>query len=110
MKPTVAESEIAIRVLLVEDEFLIAECVAEALSDRGFVVQTASHAAEALRYLAASSFHVLFTDITLPGGMDGVELARRARELRPYVQVVYGSARAAPPGEGAGVRGAVFVR
>ena len=36
---------------------------------------------------------VLFTDINLPGGMDGVVLARRARELLPELPVVYASGR-----------------
>ena len=110
MNPTAADTATALRVLLVEDEFLIAECVAETLSDHGFAVQTASNGAEALRYLAAARFDALFTDINLPGGIDGVELAQRARALRPYLPVVYGSARAAPPGEGARVPGAVFLR
>ena len=82
-----------IRVLLVEDEFLISEWVAESLSEQGFAVTTASNAADALRRLASAPIDVLFTDINLPGGMDGIVLARRARELLPELPVVYASGR-----------------
>jgi CheY-like chemotaxis protein len=96
-KPAVMETVISdiqpIRVLLVEDEFLISEWVAESLSEQGFAVSTASNAAEALRHLASAPVDVLFTDINLPGGMDGVVLARRARELLPELPVVYASGR-----------------
>ena len=82
MEPFVRETE-PIRILLVEDEFLIAEWVAESLSEQGFAVKTVTNAGDALRYLASAPVDVLFTDINLPGGMDGAALARRARELLP---------------------------
>ncbi len=82
-----------IRVLLVEDEYLISEWVAESLSEQGFVVHAAANAADALRHLATAPVDVLFTDINLPGAMDGAMLARRARELLPHLPVVYASAR-----------------
>ncbi|MGD0418382.1 MAG: response regulator [Xanthobacteraceae bacterium] len=82
-----------IRVLLVEDEFLISEWVAETLSDYGFAVRTATNAADALRQIMSAPIDVLFTDINLPGGMDGATLARRARELLPDLPVVYASGR-----------------
>ncbi len=69
-------------VLFVEDELLISEWVAEALAEQGFAVLTATNAADALAHLASVPVDVLFTDINLPGGMDGAALARRARELR----------------------------
>jgi CheY-like chemotaxis protein len=80
-----------IRVLLVEDEFLISEMVAESLSQHGFSVHTATTGADALLHLASAPVDVLFTDINLPGGMDGMTLARRARELLPDLPVVYAS-------------------
>jgi CheY-like chemotaxis protein len=83
----------SIRVLLVEDEFLISEWVAESLQEQGFAVCCAGNAAEALRHLNSASVDVLFTDINLPGGMDGLALARRARELLPELPVVYASGR-----------------
>ena len=79
--------------LFVEDEFLISEWVAQALSEQGFCVQAVSTAAEALQALRRDPVDVLFTDINLPGDMDGTALARRAREMQPHLPVVYASAR-----------------
>jgi DNA-binding response OmpR family regulator len=81
------------RVLLVEDEILISEWVAETLTDQGFLVHTEFNAADALRYLGSTPVDVLFTDINLPGDMDGTDLARRARALNPELAVVYASGR-----------------
>jgi CheY-like chemotaxis protein len=99
-----------IRVLLVEDEMLIAEWVAECLSEQGFIVHTASNAGDALRHLAAAQVDVLFTDINLPGGMDGAALARHARALLPHLPVIYASARAVLPDSETRVAGAAFLR
>jgi CheY-like chemotaxis protein len=98
-----------IRVLLVEDEFLIAEWVAESLSEQGFAVHAASNAGDALRHLAAAPVDVLFTDINLPDGMDGAALARHARDMLPKLPVVYASARVAAIDPQQRVPGAVFV-
>ena len=98
-----------IRILLVEDEFLIAEWVAQALSEQGFAVHAVSNARDALRHLAAAPVDVLFTDINLPAGMDGAALARHARELLPNLPVVYASARVAALERHERVPGAIFV-
>jgi two-component system, response regulator PdtaR len=109
MEPNATKHE-KICVLLVEDEFLIAECVAEYLSQQGFVVHIASNGREALSQLASAHVDVLFTDINLPGGLDGTALARRAREMLPDLPVIYASGRfAALPSE-ARVPGGVFLR
>ncbi len=83
-----------IRLLLVEDEFLISEMVAEDLSEQGFVVCAAANASDALSHLASAAVDILFTDVNLPGGMDGMTLARRAREIKPDLPVVYASGHA----------------
>jgi len=98
-----------IRVLVVEDEFLIAAWVGQALSEQGFAVKAASNAADALRYLGSAPVDVLFTDINLPGGADGTVLARRARELLPDLPVVYASARMGTLDAGTQVPGSLFV-
>jgi DNA-binding NtrC family response regulator len=91
---TFSKSGIApVHVLFVEDEFLISEWVAQALSEQGFCVRAVSTAAEALQALRRDPVDVLFTDINLPGDMDGAALARRAREMQPHLPVVYASAR-----------------
>jgi len=82
------------KVLLVEDEALISELVSDVLTEQGFGVHAVATADEALRYLEkGGSADVLFTDINLPGDIDGAELAVRARELRPDLPIVYASGR-----------------
>jgi CheY-like chemotaxis protein len=83
-----------IRLLLVEDEFLISEMVAEDLSEQGFVVRAVANGPDALSHLASAAVDILFTDVNLPGGMDGMTLARRAREMQPDLPVVYASGHA----------------
>lgn len=104
-----AKGHKAIHVLFVEDEFLIAEWVAQSLSEQGFDVQTVSNADDALEYLASDPVDVLFTDINLPGSMDGAALARRARELLPQLPVIYASARATLLKQDARVPGSIVV-
>jgi CheY-like chemotaxis protein len=108
MEPARAPSD-KICILVVEDEFLIAEWVAEALGELGFEVRTASNAVDALCQLVSSTVDVLFTDINLPGKMDGTELARCARELLPRLPVIYASARVAALAPEVCVPGAIFV-
>ena len=83
-----------ISVLVVEDEVLISNLVADVLSASGFVVHEVTTADEALQYInSGAEIDVLFTDINLPGSMNGAELAARARELRPEMPIVYASGR-----------------
>lgn len=97
-------------VLLVEDEPLISAVAAEALQEQGFEVEAVSNAADALRRLAAPSpIDALFTDVNLPGGMDGAVLAKRARELRPDLPVIYTSGRRSLVEQPNPVAGAIFV-
>jgi DNA-binding response OmpR family regulator len=79
------------RVLLVEDEVLIAMMIEDAMLERGFEVYTATSAGEALQVLRESPVDVLFTDINIEGDMDGSALARRAREMHPELAVLYAS-------------------
>ena len=66
----------------------------EALTDKGFAVRAVQDARDALRYLlSGAEVDVMFTDIDLGKGMDGVELAKLARELRPTLPIVYASGR-----------------
>jgi CheY-like chemotaxis protein len=78
-------------VLLVEDETFVLMHVATMLEDYGYEVLTATHGGEALTALAvhAARMGALVTDIRLPGGSGGWQIARRARELRPDLPVVY---------------------
>jgi DNA-binding response OmpR family regulator len=111
MEPSVRETKdtTPIHVLIVEDELLVSEWVAESLSEQGFAVQAVTNAADALQRLASDPVDVLFTDINLPGDMDGAALARRAREMMPQLPVFYASARATMLTPDARVPGAVIV-
>ena len=80
------------RVLVVEDELIIGEIAAEALTDAGYEVLTAASAEEAEILLRNVSVDVLFTDINL-GGQDGFELAQAALSLQPLLSVVFTSGR-----------------
>ena len=80
------------RVLLVEDEFLLCDMIAEVLAEHGFEVFAVANAKDALRHLTCGSpCDILLTDINLAGSIDGAALARLARELRPNLPVVYAS-------------------
>ena len=81
-------------ILVVEDEALIREMVSEVLLDQGFTVHVVSNAADALRFLSSDQpLDLLFTDLNIPGGVDGAALAMRARELRPNLPIVFASGR-----------------
>jgi DNA-binding NtrC family response regulator len=77
-------------ILIVEDEPLLLDHVGEVLSDVGYRVLLAANAAEALHYLADRTcpIDLLFTDIRMPGGLNGLALAQAAREGRPGVPVL----------------------
>ncbi|MFC7736973.1 PAS domain S-box protein [Roseomonas sp. GCM10028921] len=76
------------RVLLVEDDVLVREHVAAQLRELGYRAEVVPGAAEALEALAAQDFDLLFTDVVMPGGMDGLDLAAEARRLRPSMRVL----------------------
>ncbi|MGE5535049.1 MAG: response regulator [Acidobacteriota bacterium] len=101
----------ATSVLLVEDEALISEFIAEELTAHGFEVHEASNAAKALDVLNdGTHIDILFTDIDLPGGMDGSELAERARGMRPELPIVYASGPYSPSAVAPLVPRSVFLR
>lgn len=86
-----------IAVLLVEDEVLVSRLVADWMSERGFAVHAAAGGEEAMRYLdSGARVDLLFTDVDLPGGIDGAQLARRARQRWPELPVLYTSGRFGP--------------
>jgi CheY-like chemotaxis protein len=79
-----------IAVLVVDDEPDIRLVVSNALAYQGFRVVEAGSASEALyRLRSPEKIDLLFTDIVMPGGIDGFALAQQARELRPDLRVLY---------------------
>lgn len=87
------------RILVAEDDVLIRALIVDVLTEAGFVVIEANHGEEALRILGnrTENFDALFTDINMPGSVDGLELARRARCKLPRLGVVIGSGGHRPP-------------
>ncbi len=80
----------AVRILVAEDEMLIRELAVEEFIDAGFEVIACGTGDEALAVLETDSdFALLFTDIRMPGQVDGIELARRAKASRPGLRVIY---------------------
>jgi two-component system, response regulator PdtaR len=80
-------------ILIVEDEFLLRMDSAELIENAGFEVFQAGNADEAIEILKArSGIHVVFTDIQMPGSMDGLKLARFVRNRWPPIKIVATSA------------------
>ena len=88
-------------ILLVDDEVPIRMLAAEILSEAGFTVIESASADEALTILQArSDVQLLFTDVNMPGSLDGLALAHIAHEQAPGVSILIGSGLLRPgPGE-----------
>jgi two-component system NtrC family sensor kinase len=85
--PTARRGEI---ILLVEDDEEVRKFAAEVLSEHGYDVRPASDGVSALRLLDAEpNVSLLFTDVILPGGMNGRQLADEAQRRRPSLKVLY---------------------
>jgi len=84
-------------VLVVEDEMLIRLLAADSLQESGFDVLEAANAAEALRILDEhDDVDVLFTDVNMPGPMDGIALAGLMHHRRPELGLIITSGLGAP--------------
>jgi len=78
-----------ITVLVVEDEVLVRMDIVQSLEDQGFVVLEASNADDAILLLDAhSEVRLMFTDIDMPGSMDGLKLAAAVRDRWPPVKII----------------------
>ena len=76
-------------VLVVEDEFLLRMNAAEMIAGAGFEVVEAANADEAIAVLEARlDIHVVFTDIQMPGSMNGLKLASFVRGRWPPIKIV----------------------
>jgi CheY-like chemotaxis protein len=76
-------------ILIVEDEFLLRMDSAELIENAGFQVIQAGNADEAIEILKARpGIHVVFTDIQMPGSMDGLKLAQFVRNRWPPIKIV----------------------
>jgi len=76
----------------VDDETELLEIAQAYLTEMGYSAMRADNAASALNALAIyKEIDLMITDIIMPGGMNGVELAKKARELSPKLKVIYSS-------------------
>jgi PAS domain S-box-containing protein len=79
-------------VLLVEDDPMVREHATGLLRGLGYRVTAAEDGQSALERLRrAADVELLFTDVVMPGGMNGAELAEVATTMRPYLRVLYAS-------------------
>jgi DNA-binding response OmpR family regulator len=83
-------------VLVVEDETFILECIAQYLRDDGFQVVQATNATDAVGViLSRQDIDLVFTDVRMPGGMDGVLFAQWVRKNYPGIPVLIASGHVA---------------
>ena len=91
MQPSACERPV---VLIVEDEFLVRMDTRAALETAGFDVLEAGDADEAIAILSASNdIRLIFTDVHMPGSMDGLKLVHFVRDRWPPVKIVATSGR-----------------
>ncbi len=87
-------------VLLVEDEMFVRMATADALEDAGFEVVEVANAQAAQEVLGRrSDIRVLFTDVQMPGPIDGLELAALVRRQWPHICVIITSGHLQPSGD-----------
>lgn len=81
-------------VLIVEDEPLVRLCAAQTVEDAGYEVIEAESADEAIAILESRrDIRVIFTDIHMPGSMDGLKLAHAVRHRWPPIKIIVTSGR-----------------
>jgi PAS domain S-box-containing protein len=88
VEPPLGESKGSGTVLLVEDNPDVASVSSSLLEQLGYVVHKVPDAEAALREIERSDIDLVFSDIIMPGKMDGLALARRLREIRPGLPVL----------------------
>lgn len=74
-------------ILIVDDELSLRDSLKEWLEEEGFFADMAESGTEALEMLEKKEYHLMFTDIKMPG-MDGVTLLKQAKQKYPDMEVV----------------------
>jgi CheY-like chemotaxis protein len=89
MVPNPDSTTALVYVMVVEDEALVRLLLAERLRESGFSVIEAGRADEALTYIEAGGrVDLVFTDINMPGPINGIDLAREIRIRFPAIPVI----------------------
>ena len=100
MLPTMTLERPVPAILVVEDEPLVRLAAVGMLEDAGFRMIEAADGEQALELLTADSdVQLLFTDVTMPGSIDGFALARRVRDRWPHIALMVVSAKRVPQSE-----------
>jgi CheY-like chemotaxis protein len=87
--PTISQQNTPYTVLVVEDDIMVRMPIAEYLRDCGYTVLEAGDAAEAIATVdAARPISLVFSDVRMPGSMDGFALARWLRSHYPTIPVL----------------------
>ncbi len=98
--PLMIPDKIGSVILVVEDEVWVRLAAVGVLKDAGFRMIEATSSAQALEILAAdSNVQLLFTDINMPGAIDGMALARLVRLRWPHIAILIASGKRSPPPE-----------
>jgi len=85
------------RVLVVEDEPLVCLTICEGLASEGYEVLSAANADEAIEILESrNDINPVFTDVEMPGSMDGLKLAASVRDRWPPINIVVTSGKSRP--------------
>ena len=80
------------KILVVDDDPDVLTVASMTLAADGYEVLSAHNGSEALAILQANrDVDLLFTDIVMPGSIDGFDLAERAKQMRPGLRVLYSS-------------------
>ncbi len=80
------------KILVVEDQTEVRDLAASTLRDANYIVVEAANADEALAILETTTdISLLFTDIVMPGELNGIGLAQRAGRLQPALPVLFTS-------------------
>ena len=75
-------------ILIIDDEASIRESLSGVLEDEGYTVHTAPSGEEGIRVLASEPIDLVFLDILMPGGIDGIETLKEIKYITPDLEVV----------------------
>jgi CheY-like chemotaxis protein len=85
-------------VLIVEDEPLLRMAGSDMIESAGFDVVEAANATQAVRILESRfDIHIVFSDIDMPAGIDGMKLAAVIRDRWPPIEIILVSGQVNPP-------------
>ena len=76
-----------LRVLVVDDDSVITELLGIHLDRQGYTATVTSSASEGLKKIAEETYHLVISDVEMPG-LDGIEFLARIREIQPSIGVV----------------------